>query len=179
MFNMRNSSRVAAGLALVLAVSACSKKDVVQDEPVMNPSDTSGVATGIESSSGSELMDNSGAGNVGVPAADMQVVFFPYDSYTLTSEARSALKANADWMKANPGSRVQVEGHCDERGTNEYNMALGDRRANSAISYLTKMGVDRSRLEPISYGEERPSDSGHDEAAWARNRRAVFVILSR
>lgn len=177
MFSFKNPYRLATAMALVAALSACSKKDVVQDEPVMNPSDTSGVATGIESSASSELMGN--PGNVGVPAVDLQIVHFPYDSYTLTNEARSALKANADWIKANPNSRVQVEGHCDERGTNEYNMALGDRRANAAIGYLTKMGVDRSRLEPISYGEERPADGGHDEAAWAANRRAVFVILTR
>lgn len=177
MFSFVNSHRLIAGLALVVALSACSKKDVVQDEPVMNPSDTSGIATGIESSDGSSLMG--GAGDVGAPAADMQTVYFPFDSYTLTSEGRAALKANADWMKANPNARLQIEGHCDERGTNEYNMALGDRRANAAKGYLTKLGVAASRLETISYGEERPSDMGHDESAWARNRRAVFVILSR
>ena len=82
-------------------------------------------------------------------------------------------------MKANPSARVQIEGHCDERGTIECNMALGDKRANASRNYLAKLGVAKSRMDIISYGEERPADPGHDEGAWSRNRRAQFVLLSR
>jgi len=79
-------------------------------------------------------------------------------------------------MKKNPGAKVQIEGHCDERGTPEYNLALGQRRADSTKKYLVNLGIDGSRLSTISYGEEKPADPGHNEAAWAKNRRAVFDI---
>ena len=162
-------------LTLALAITSCSKKDVVSDEPAMVPSEeSSGVAT-----PGSAVDSMANPGDVGTAFNEMQVVYYGYDSYTLTNEGRDALKANADWMKANPTARIQIEGHCDERGTVEYNMALGDRRANAAKSYLAKLGVETSRIETISYGKERPADMGHSESAWAKNRRAVFVLLSK
>jgi peptidoglycan-associated lipoprotein len=83
------------------------------------------------------------------------------------------------WLKANPTAKVQIEGHCDEKGTVEYNMALGDRRANAVKTYLIKSGIEKGRIDTISYGKERPADSGHDEAAWSKNRRAVFILLSK
>lgn len=158
---------------LVTAIS-CSKKDVVSDEAAMVPSDSSGVAAVGE---GVDTMGS--AGDAGAPMSEMQIVYYGYDSYNLTDEARSALKNNADWMKANSSARIQIEGHCDERGTVEYNMALGDRRANAAKSYLVRLGVSASRIETLSYGKERPADLGHNESAWAKNRRAVFVLLSK
>jgi len=163
-------------ISVVLAATVgCSKKDVVSDEPVMAPSeDSSGIAA---PGSGVDTLGN--AGDTGMAMSEMDVVFYPYDSYTLNDEARNALKKNADWMKQNPTARIQIEGHCDERGTVEYNMALGDRRANAAKSYLTRLGVEGSRIETISYGKERPADMGHSEAAWAKNRRAVFVLLAK
>ena len=82
----------------------------------------------------------------------------------------------AEWMRENPNATVTIEGHCDERGTNEYNLALGDRRAESAKAFLTDLGIDSSRLTTISYGEERPVDPRSDEEAWAKNRRAHFVV---
>jgi peptidoglycan-associated lipoprotein len=82
-------------------------------------------------------------------------------------------------LKQNGNARVQIEGHCDERGTTEYNLALGERRANAVREFLMKMGIPKSRIDTISYGKERPSDMGHDDAAWAKNRRAVFVITSK
>jgi len=103
-------------------------------------------------------------------------IYFEFDSPVLQSMAEETLKEKAQWLRNNPGVSVIVEGHCDERGTNEYNLALGDRRAESAKAYLLNLGITESRLTTISYGEERNVDPGHNEAAWANNRRAHFVI---
>ena len=103
-------------------------------------------------------------------------VYFEFDSASLTAEAQEILRAKAEWLRDNPGARVTIEGHCDERGTNEYNLALGDRRAYSAKAFLADLGIDDARLSTISYGEEQPLDSRSSEEAWAKNRRAHFVI---
>ncbi len=103
-------------------------------------------------------------------------VMFEFDSASLTAEAQEILRAKAEYLRDNPGVRVMIEGHCDERGTNEYNLALGDRRAYSSKAFLTDLGIDDARLSTISYGEERPIASGSTEDAWAQNRRAHFVI---
>ena len=103
-------------------------------------------------------------------------VQFEFDSAKLSMEAQDILRRKAEWLKANPRAKVIIEGHCDERGTNEYNLALGDRRAFSAKSFLVDLGIAASRLTTVSYGEERPIDSRADEDAWAKNRRAHFVI---
>jgi len=108
-----------------------------------------------------------------------QDLYFDFDKYDLRTDARTTLDRKASFLNQNSSVRVQVEGHCDERGTNEYNMALGERRANAAKQYLTTAGISAGRLSTISYGEERPLDSGHTEAAWARNRRAHFVITGQ
>jgi peptidoglycan-associated lipoprotein len=102
--------------------------------------------------------------------------FFAFDSYALTSEAKGTLEANAREMKRVTDKSVTIEGHCDERGTKAYNLALGEKRANAAKDYLVAMGVNASRISTVSYGKERPFDAGHDEAAWAKNRRAHFVV---
>jgi peptidoglycan-associated lipoprotein len=103
-------------------------------------------------------------------------IYFEFDKSRLLPESKAVLRLKAEWLKANPTALAIIEGHCDERGTNEYNLALGDRRAQSAKTYLVDLGIAAERLTSISYGEERPLDPGHDEAAWARNRRAQFVI---
>lgn len=103
-------------------------------------------------------------------------IHFDFDSSTLTAEAQQILTKKAEWLMNNPGAMSTVEGHCDERGTNEYNLALGDRRATSAKTFLVDLGVSGSRLTTISYGEERPVDSGKNEDAWAKNRRCHFTI---
>ena len=103
-------------------------------------------------------------------------ILFEFDSASLSVEAQEILRAKAAWLRENPRARVIIEGHCDERGTNEYNLALGDRRAFSAKSFLVDLGIDESRLTTISYGEEKPIASGSTEEAWAKNRRAHFVI---
>jgi peptidoglycan-associated lipoprotein len=103
-------------------------------------------------------------------------IYFEFDSSTLTSEAQLLLKKKAEWLQNNPEVMSTIEGHCDDRGTNEYNLALGDRRATSAKTFLVDLGVSASRLTTISYGEERPVDPGKNEDAWAKNRRCHFTI---
>jgi peptidoglycan-associated lipoprotein len=103
-------------------------------------------------------------------------VYFDFDKAELRPEAREKLSQNAEWLRANPGYVATIEGHCDERGTNEYNLALGERRASSAQSYLVSLGVGQARLRTLSYGEERPVCTESTEGCWQRNRRAHFVI---
>lgn len=168
--HLRVSFLTILALCVAVAIVGCSKKDVVSDEPTFSTDD---AALGEA--------DNFGAGDAGsaLGAGQMQTVYFGYDSYTLTSAAREALKMNAQWLQDNQAVTIQIEGHCDERGTTEYNIALGERRANAVVNYLSRMGVDTSRMSTISYGEERPLDLGHSEDAWAKNRRAEFVVLSQ
>ena len=109
----------------------------------------------------------------------IQDAFFGFDEATLSADAQSALTASADWLKKNGQYNLLVEGHCDERGTEQYNLALGDKRANTAKEYLQTLGVDGGRIRTVSYGEERPFDPGHDEAAWAKNRRAHLVLVGK
>ena len=109
----------------------------------------------------------------------LQDAFFSFDESTLPADAQGALTASANWLKKYPQYNLLIEGHCDERGTEQYNLALGDRRANAAKEYLVALGVDTSRIRTVSYGEERPFDPGHDEAAWAKNRRAHLVIVGK
>ena len=103
-------------------------------------------------------------------------IYFEFDSSALLPEAQEILKEKAEWLQDNAGVAVTIEGHCDERGTNEYNLALGDRRAHSAKSFLVNLGIAGSRLTAISFGEERPVDPGSNEEAWSKNRRAHFTI---
>ncbi len=104
-------------------------------------------------------------------------VYFEFDRYDLRADARETLKANAEWLKKNPAARVEIEGHCDERGTNEYNLALGAKRAQAAKDYLATLGIRGDRLSTISYGEEIPVCKEHGEGCWRQNRRARFVII--
>lgn len=117
-----------------------------------------------------KLDDSQGGG-----ASALQRIHFDFDQSAVRADAVPVLEQNASWIKGHSSARVVVEGHCDERGTNEYNMALGDRRARSARDYLTNLGVDPSVLSTVSYGEERPVDPASNESAWALNRRAEFV----
>ena len=103
--------------------------------------------------------------------------FFGYDESTLSADAQAALTSSASWLKANPSYGLLVEGHCDESGTEQYNLALGDRRASIVRDYLVTLGVDTARIRTVSYGEERPFDPGHNESAWAKNRRAHLVLV--
>ena len=108
-------------------------------------------------------------------AKGLQKIHFDFDQSDIKAEYEPVLKSNASWLKGREKMNVTVEGHCDERGTNEYNIALGDRRASSAKKYLVNLGVDGGRMSTVSYGEERPAANCHDESCWWQNRRAEFT----
>jgi peptidoglycan-associated lipoprotein len=107
----------------------------------------------------------------------LQTVYFDFDRADIGPEMRTVLQKNAEWLRRHPRVKMSIEGHCDERGTEEYNMALGQRRAEAVKSYLVSLGISSNRLSTISYGEERPEDPGHNEAAWAKNRKAEFSVV--
>ncbi len=154
-------------LLLIVSFTACSKKRVAQA-----PTDgttSSGEDTGMADTGTGDSMDG----------CTTTTVYFEYDQSVLTSAAREALKTVAQCLQQNPNTRIQIQGHCDERGTYEYNLALGERRATTVKKYLSKLGVTNSQLETISYGEERPAVTGADEGAWSQNRRAEFVTTDR
>jgi len=111
----------------------------------------------------------------GIKISSLETVLFNFDDFSLSEEARQIMARNAEWLKKY-NVVIQIEGHCDERGANEYNLALGEKRANAARDYLVALGIDAARLTIISYGEEIPVDPGHDDTAWAKNRRAEFIV---
>ncbi len=111
--------------------------------------------------------------------ANVKDIFFDFDKYNVKPEGAKVLDSNAAWLKANPGQLVLIEGHCDERGTVEYNLVLGERRAKAAMNYLVAQGVQASRFTVISYGKERPFCTEHNEACWSQNRRAHFLVKAQ
>jgi peptidoglycan-associated lipoprotein len=113
-----------------------------------------------------------------VAAAMLTDIHFDFDKYNIRPGDAEILKKDFEWFKANPGKKARIEGHCDERGTVEYNLVLGQKRADSAKSYLMNLGVDGKLLETVSYGKEKPVDPGHNETAWAKNRRAHILPLN-
>jgi len=117
-------------------------------------------------------------GNIGTANSDgpLKDIHFAFDSYKLDATAKATLASNAEWLKTNEGHKVQVEGHCDERGTNEYNMVLGANRARAAADHLRSLGIDAGSISTVSYGEELPLDPAHNEEAWAKNRRDHFKV---
>ncbi|NDE14741.1 peptidoglycan-associated lipoprotein Pal [bacterium] len=134
----------------------------------------------------SEAVSGGGSGEPASPTESKTVggvtvspVYFSFDDYTVNASSQTQLTKMAEQMKANKGTVIQVEGHCDERGSIEYNLALGERRAQAVKNYLTNLGVEPARLSTISYGEERPASEGHDEAAWQKNRRAEFNVTKQ
>lgn len=163
---------VALAALTMAGLTGCSKKTPVSDVTQTTPG--SGSSTGGSDSSGNP------DGNADGSQADrnIQDVFFSYDDHSLSAEARSRLSGNASYLREMSGLRVMIEGHCDERGTVEYNLALGQRRADSARSYLVDLGIESSRLSTISYGEERPFEEGSNESAWSQNRRAHFRVTN-
>lgn len=138
------------------------------------PPDAGDGASGSGSSYGDGSLTNGSVGELSPGVTDR--VFFAYDSSLLTGESQAALERQATWLRSNADKSVVVEGHCDERGTREYNLALGERRAASAKSYLVSLGIPSGRISTVSYGKERPAVLGSDESAWSQNRRAVTVL---
>jgi peptidoglycan-associated lipoprotein len=109
----------------------------------------------------------------------LQMIHFDYDKYFIRDDAKPVLEANAAWLNKFSSAKILIEGHCDERGTEEYNLALGEKRAKSTMDYLSSLGISADRLKIISYGKSQPIDMGHNEPAWQRNRRAQFTIIAK
>jgi len=173
-------TKLKTGLILAtaaLALAGCTKKrpETLPPAPVTGPPQEVGPGSG-------------NAGNVGgaiVPGSDgdfrrsvtSNTVLFGLDQFDIDPAARAILDTQAAWLQRYPDRRITIEGHCDERGTREYNLALGDRRANAAKNYLAARGIDPSRMSVISYGSERPAATGSDDESYAQNRRAVTIVL--
>lgn len=160
---MKNILFAFAALALVVGCQSKKKVDEAQDVTSTTPTVDSTPMSFDPAGSDSGKIDG------------LVTVHFEYDKATLSSETKAQLATNAQWIKANPKVKIQVEGHCDNRGTIEYNLALGERRAQSVKSYLQGLGVAADQLTIISYGEEKPMMTGDSEQAWSKNRRANFL----
>jgi peptidoglycan-associated lipoprotein len=163
-------------LVVVGSLSACSTKDKTSDM-----TDVSAEQGMVSGTGGTDVYGNPIDGPAPGTQQDLVVnvgdrVFFGFDEYNLTREGQFTLERQAEWLKKYPSVRVTIEGHCDERGTREYNLALGEKRANSVKNYLAALGIDSSRVTTISYGKERPAVIGSNEAAWSQNRRGVTIV---
>ncbi len=161
-------------IAAALATAGCARRN--RELPPAPPSETTPPDQTIPGETGipGEAVPGSRADFLQSVPTDR--VYFDFDSYSLDAEDRATLDAQAEWLGRNPNVRVTIEGHADERGTREYNLALGDRRANSARDYLEARGISAGRTQTLSWGKERPAVEGSNESAWAQNRRAVTVV---
>ena len=157
-------------MVTLLAVGCASNKP-------KNAQDAGGAdaANGTNNGLSLELNGDSDSNKAG----GLQTVFFAFESSNLESSAKDTMKSNAEFLKSNANLDIQVEGHCDERGGRQYNLALGERRAKAVRDYLVAMGVESKRISTISYGNERALAEGHDESAWSKNRRANFVVTAK
>ena len=170
-----------AGASLLLAsvsLAGCAQK------PKELPPQPVNASTSTQSAQPMPPMPPQPAGPVPGSEADFlasvisDTVHFELDKYAIDGESEGILRSQAQWLARYPGKAITIEGHCDERGTREYNLALGERRANAAKNYLIALGVEPGRISTVSYGKERPVALGSDEAAWAKNRRAVTITLN-
>jgi peptidoglycan-associated lipoprotein len=173
-FSFRPSALLlSAFLVVSLSITGCAskKKDGAQggedSKTAKDASDAAGLTL--------ELNGDSDSGKAGA----LKTVNFDYDSSDITASAKDTLNANAEFLKANTTVKVQVEGHADERGGAQYNMALGDKRARAIVDFLASLGVDAGRMSHVSYGKERPLELGHDESSWSKNRRGNFVVTEK
>lgn len=157
-------------ISLGLSVSACGKKKVETLPP------TPGAELPTQTPDGSTIRPGSQADFL-QQMAGREVIYFDTDRFNIDAGDAEALQSQAQWLSRYPNKMVRIEGHADERGTRDYNLALGERRANSAKNYLVSLGVATSRITVISYGKERPAAMGSNETAWAQNRRAVTVTI--
>jgi peptidoglycan-associated lipoprotein len=179
-------------VCLGVILSGCTQKAVVKEEPSTKGAELSQAgkdAKETEKAREEELKKEfekslvakrtPGIEGVVLESTMLKDIHFDFDKYSLLPAEAEILKENSALLKKYPAMKFQIEGHCDERGTGEYNLALGERRANSAKKYLISLGIEPTRITTISYGEERPFDQAHNEEAWAKNRRAHFVILKK
>lgn len=187
---MRPTKRLSlmAVLALVVLIPACSKsappapapKPPAPAAPAPAPAPPEVAAP----EAGEWEVADTGADESFLSAAQinarhlLRTIHFDYDSAEIRGDQRATLQANADWLREHPNVRILIEGHCDERGTRDYNLALGDQRAQAASAYLTSLGIGAGRIETISYGEENPVATGEGEQFWSQNRRGEFVAVT-
>jgi peptidoglycan-associated lipoprotein len=172
---MRNTLII--GLAAVaLVTGACTNKRKALPEAALPPAEQAPTDPNVAAGD-VELTELPAMQADLVAKAGSDTVYFGTDEYQLDAQSQATLAAQAKWMLANPNVRASIEGHADERGTREYNMALGERRANAARNYLLSQGVPAARLLVTSWGKERPVATGSDESSWAQNRRAVTVVV--
>jgi len=165
MYQIFRQFSILLAITAVLTATGCSKQQKPEEVPVPTAAAADeNIATG-DSDSGK--------------AMGLQTVHFPYDSFVIDQEAKRILKANADILKDKSSTKIQVEGHCDQRGGIQYNIALGEKRANIVKKYLEDLGIAGDRITTISFGKERPLDPSTSESAYSQNRRANFVITSR
>ncbi|MDM8537600.1 peptidoglycan-associated lipoprotein Pal [Desulfobacterales bacterium HSG17] len=178
----------------ILLTASCSKKVIKEDTSASGLYDTSAQDSQAASSTYNNDTDTRSSEDAIVSTENIEGsrisreqmaarekfinedIYFGFDESSLSAEAQMILRRKAEWMRNNPGTSIIIEGHCDERGTTEYNLALGDRRAESVKIFLANSGLSVSRMATISYGEEKPLDPGHTEYAWSMNRRAHFII---
>lgn len=187
-------------LCIGLILTGCPKKTVMKEEPSVKKEEAAAKAEAERIAKERErerearmreeaakkdleksLMAKKEPGIEGVvfESSLLKDIHFDFDKYDIRPGDAAILKENAEILKKYPKVKIQIEGHCDERGTNEYNLALGERRANSTKNYLISLGISSERISTISYGEEKPLDPGHNEEAWAKNRRAHTIIISK
>jgi peptidoglycan-associated lipoprotein len=164
---MNMNMKIAGALAVTLLVAGCSSKPQTGPQTDTGMTDNSQTSGSVIPGSEQDLAQNVG-----------DRVFFELNNSELSQEARQTLDRQAAWLKKFPNVSVTLEGHCDERGTREYNMALGARRANSARAYLVALGIPSGRIQTVSYGAERPAVLGTGESVWSQNRRAVTVVAT-
>ena len=175
---MRSSRLLLVVVSSSLMLGACKKKTVA---PAPTPAPTPTERAPERTPPRAAPVDTMAAYNEKVAAARLRLletIFFEYDADELRDDARASLDAKIAILNANPGLRIRVAGHCDERGSDEYNIALGRRRAEAAKRYLTDRGIDASRIETASFGRERPAVQGASEEAWSKNRRDEFEITA-
>ncbi len=179
---LNNLSKVLMIVLIPLVMTACSSKKDLGDSNGVIVGQNTGADNGVPAIDGTQVYDGNTVGGVdssAVPGTQQDlvnnagdIVFFGYDSGDLDGQSRSVLDAQARWLNNYPNLYITIEGHADERGTREYNLALGERRANAAKNYLVAMGVNPQRINTISYGKEKPLLVGADSSSWAQNRRA-------
>ena len=176
-----NALIITACIFTLMFCFSCSKKQVKDDATAGG----TGTGTGIESTTKQGVLEESVLGAEDfqeIPESQAALkgifkdIYFDYDDFSLTPDAKTVLDDIAEWLLQNTAAYVLIEGHCDDRGTSEYNLALGERRANSAKKYLAHLGVAQKRISTLSYGEEKPLDPEQNEAAWTKNRRGHFLI---
>ena len=162
----------AALICFSLGIAGCSSKKAEG----LGSLNGGGAQTGKETTDNSSLKEYQDKGHIGGEGGPLSDIHFGYNDYTVQPQDSSILRTNATWLQDNPGTNVQVEGNCDERGSEEYNIALGAKRAQSAKDYLTTLGISASRISTISYGKELPVCHEQDESCWQKNRRDHFAV---